>query len=318
VRLISLDSELRPVEVEATVDLQDAKGTKVFKKTVQTDEFGMAALEVPISTEPNLGVWKVTAQAGERTAEVDVRVEEYVLPKYEVTVDLPKEWFLVDEAITGKVGAEYSYGKPVRGTLHIEAQRYVGEWEEFASFSADIDGEAEFELPAVEYVAGVPEARGMGNVTLEITVEERATGYEQKTTRLLTVSESPVSVQLIPESSAFKPSLSFTFLVVTETPDNEPTESSVSVDVTYLGDELEALEDKRYRLRTDNGLALLTITPPDEAVALMAEANTAEGAYTFVALDAARQLHSRRAGQRGDAYGGRRGGLQGPLHSRGR
>lgn len=287
VRLISLDSELKPVETEATVELQDAKGTKVFKKTVQTDEYGMATLEVPISTEPNLGVWKVTAQTGDRTTEVDVRIEEYVLPKYEVTVDLPKEWFLVDEAITGKVGAEYSYGKPVRGTLYIEAQRYVGEWEEFASFSTDIDGEAEFELPAVEYVAGVPEARGMGNVTLEITVEERATGYEEKTTRLLTVSESPVSVQLIPESSAFKPSLPFTFLVVTETPDNEPTESRVSVDVTYLDDELEAIEDHRYRLRTDNGLALLTITPPDEAVALMAEASTTEGAYTFVALDAA-------------------------------
>jgi len=287
VRLISLDSELKPVEVEATVELQDAKGTKVFKKTLQTDEYGMAELEVPISTEPNLGVWKVTAQAGERTAEVDVRVEEYVLPKYEVTVDLPKEWFLVDEPITGKVSAEYSYGKPVQGTLHIEAQRYVGQWEKFASYSIDIDGEATFELPAVQYVAGVPEERGMGNVTLEITVEERATGYEEKTTRLLTVSESPVSVQLIPESTAFKPSLPFTFLVVTETPDNEPTASRVTVDITYLDEELAEIERESEQVQTDNGLALLTVTPPDDAVALMAEASTAEGAYTFVALDAA-------------------------------
>ncbi len=287
VRLISLDSELKPVEVEATIDLQDAKGTKVFKKVVQTDEYGMATVEVPISTEPNLGVWKVTAEAGERSAEVDVRVEEYVLPKYEVTVDLPKEWFLVDEPITGKVSAEYSYGKPVRGTLHIEAQRYVGEWEQFATYDVDIDGEAEFELPAVEYVAGVPEARGMGNVTLEITVEERATGYEENTTRLLTVSESPVSVQLIPESSAFKPSLPFTFLVVTETPDNEPTASRVTVDISYLDEDLDTLDSDRQRVQTDNGLAMLTVTPPDEAVALMAEASTGEGSYTFVALDAA-------------------------------
>jgi len=287
VRLISLDSELKPMPVEATVDLQDAKGTKVFKKTVQTDEYGMATLDVPISEEPNLGVWKVSAQAGERSAELDVRVEEYVLPKYEVTVELPKEWFLVDEPITGKVRATYSYGKPVRGTLRIEAQRYVGQWEKFASYSTDIDGEADFELPAVEYVAGVPEERGMGNVTLEITVEERATGYEEKTTRLLTVSESPVSVQLIPESTAFKPSLPFTFLVVTETPDNKPAESQVSVDVTYLNDKLEEIEHKSERVQTDSGLAMLTITPPEEAVALMAEATTPEGAYTFVALDAA-------------------------------
>jgi CD109 antigen len=287
VRLISLDSELKPVAVEATVDLQDAKGTKVFKKTVQTDEYGMATLEVPISDEPNLGVWKVSAQAGERSAEVDVRVEEYVLPKYEVAVDLPREWFLVDEPITGKVRATYSYGKPVRGTLHIEAQRYVGQWEQFASYSTDIDGEAEFELPAVQYVAGVPEERGMGNVTLEVTVEERATGYEEKTTRLLTVSESPVSLQLIPEGSAFKPSLPFSFLVVTETPDNKPAESQVSVEVSYLGDKLEEIEHKTEQVQTDNGLAMLTVTPPENAVALVAEATAPQGGYTFVALDAA-------------------------------
>ena len=38
---------------------QDAKGIKVFKKAVATDEFGMVTLELPLSAEPNLGVWKV-------------------------------------------------------------------------------------------------------------------------------------------------------------------------------------------------------------------------------------------------------------------
>jgi CD109 antigen len=136
-------------------------------------------------------------------------------------------------------------------------------------------------------VAGVPEERGMGNVTLEVTVEERATGYEEKTTRLLTVSESPVSLQLIPEGSAFKPSLPFSFLVVTETPDNKPAESQVSVEVSYLGDKLEEIEHKTEQVQTDNGLAMLTVTPPENAVALVAEATAPQGGYTFVALDAA-------------------------------
>ncbi|MGB6837446.1 MAG: MG2 domain-containing protein, partial [Dehalococcoidia bacterium] len=285
-RVISLDSELKSVQVDATVEVQDAKGTKVFKKAVRTDEYGTATLDLPISDEPNLGVWKVTVQAGERTAELDVRVEEYVLPKYEVKVDLPKEWFLVDEPIQGEVTAEYSYGKPVRGELHIVASRYVGQWEEFASFSAEIDGESEFELPAVEYVAGVPEARGMGNVSLEIAVEERATGYEEKTTRLLTVSESPLSIQIIPESSAFKPSLPFTFLLVTETPDNEPLDAEVSVDITYLDEDLDIVDEESDEIDSENGTALFQITPPEEAVALMVDAYS-QDAHAFVALDAA-------------------------------
>lgn len=285
-RVISLDSELKPAQVDATVEVQDAKGTKVFKKALRTDEYGTATLDLPISDEPNLGVWKVTVQAGERTAELDVRVEEYVLPKYEVKVDLPKDWFLVDEPIQGEVSAEYSYGKPVRGDLHIVASRYVGQWEEFASFSAEIDGESEFELPAVEYVAGVPEARGMGNVSLEIAVEERATGYEEKTTRLLTVSESPLSIQIIPESSAFKPSLPFTFLLVTETPDNEPLDAEVSIDITYLDEDLDIVDEESDEIDSENGTALFQVTPPDEAVALMVDAYS-EDAHAFVALDAA-------------------------------
>ena len=286
VRLISLDSALKPVSLEATVDLQDAKGIKIFKKTVQTDEYGMATLEVPISAEPNLGVWKLSALAGQRIAELDVRVEEYVLPKYEVKAELPKEWFLVNEPINGKVSATYSFGKPVQGswTSRPSATSASGR---STPATPDIDGEAEFELPAVGYVAGVPEAGGMGNVTLDITVRGAATGYEEKTTELLTVAESPVSIQLIPEGSTFKPSLPFSFLVVTETPDNKPTESKVTVEISYLSDKLEEIDHESKQVQTDNGKAMLTVTPPEDAVALTVEANTTEGAYTFVALDAA-------------------------------
>jgi hypothetical protein len=39
----------------------------------------------------------------------------------------------------------------------------------------------------------------MGNVQLEVTVEEQATGYVEKTTHLVTVAATPVSLQVIPE-----------------------------------------------------------------------------------------------------------------------
>jgi len=286
VRVISLNSELKPVRLEATLEIQDAKGIKLFRQTLQTDEYGMTTLDVPISEEPNLGVWKLTVEAGERSAELDVRVEEYVLPKYEVKVDLAKEWFLVNEMIKGKIGAEYSYGKPVRGELQIVAQRYVGEWEEFARFTTALDGEAEFDLPAAGYVAGVPEARGMGNVTLEITVVEKATGYEEKTTRLLTVSQSPLTVQIIPEGNAFKPRLPFTFLIITETPDNKPVDADVSVELSYLGKEFQTIDQEDKQVKTKNGMALLEVTPPEKAVSLMVNAS-AEDADSYAALDAA-------------------------------
>ena len=235
VRIITLDSELLPKPAKVTIEVLDAKGIKVARQELETDEYGMGHFSLPLSTEPNLGTWKITAAAGEQKAQVDVRVEKYVLPKYEVKVELPKEWFLPDEPIQGTVAAEYSFGKKVVGELVVTALRYVGQWEEFARFTADIDGQATFEIPPVGYVAGVPGQRGMGNVQLEVTVREKATNYEEKTTRLLTIAPSELSLQLIPEGTTFKPGLPFSFLLVTETPDNQPLEAEVELSIAYMG-----------------------------------------------------------------------------------
>ncbi|HLB12459.1 MAG TPA: MG2 domain-containing protein, partial [Dehalococcoidia bacterium] len=114
-RAVTLDPDLMPMSEAVTVEILDAKGIKVFRRAVDTDSYGMAALDLPLSDEPNLGVWKINASTPKNKTQLDVRVEEYVLPKYEVKVELPRDWFLVNEQIKGKVTAEYSFGKPVKG-----------------------------------------------------------------------------------------------------------------------------------------------------------------------------------------------------------
>jgi CD109 antigen len=274
IRVVTLNSELRPVSESVAVEILDAKGIKIFRQEIDTDDYGLASLELPISSEPNLGTWKINAAAQETKTQLDVRVERYVLPKYEVKVELPKEWFLVSEPITGRVLSEYSFGKPVSGELEIRASRYVGQWEEYASFFKAISGEAEFELPPVGYVAGVPEAGGMGNVMLKITVRETATGYEEGTSRLLTVADSPVNIQIIPEGSVFKPGLPFSFLIITETPDNQLIEARVAVEVTYLDDELKDIKTDEMEVETTKGKEIIELTPPKKSVALVIEAST--------------------------------------------
>ena len=156
-----------------TVEVQDAKGNKVFREVVESDEFGMASLTMPLSTEPNFGKWSIAASFGDQEAQTEVRVERYVLPKYEIDVDFPQEWTALGEPITGTVSAEYSFGKPVRGELKIVASKYNWEWVEFAEFTAEIDGTASFELPATEYISSGRGPDGTGNVSLEVTVQKR-------------------------------------------------------------------------------------------------------------------------------------------------
>ncbi|MFH0916543.1 MAG: alpha-2-macroglobulin family protein [bacterium] len=285
-RVVALDSELKPVSTQATIEVQDAKGIKVFKQTVATDEFGTVTTKLPLSTEPNLGVWKLTASAGDSSTDLDVRVEKYVLPKYEVKVDLAKQWFLVDEPITGHVAAQYSFGLPVKGELKVTASRYVGTWEEFATFTAAIDAEGDFRIQPAGYVAGVPEAGGLGNVRLDVVVVERATGYEEKTTELVTVAASPLNIKLIPESSAFKPTLPFSVLLVTETPGGEPVESAVTVETTYLDEEFGEVGHERQQVGTSRGTAMVRLTPPQKAVRVMISATSGD-AGAFKELTAA-------------------------------
>ena len=182
IRALRLDSDLKPLPGPVEVSILDARGIRVYKRTVATDQFGMAEAGLPLSAEPNLGVWKVTAASEEQATQLDVRVEKYTLPKYEVSVDLPREWVLAGEEVAGAVSAEYSFGRPVQGELEIIAYRYVGVWEEYARFEGDIDGATSFELPAAGYVAGVSEAGGQGNLQLDVAVREPATGYEERVT----------------------------------------------------------------------------------------------------------------------------------------
>ena len=275
-RVLTLDPELKPTTEPVTIDIMDAKGIKVFRSVATTDDYGMASVDLPLSDEPNLGVWKINAVTDKAQSQLDVRVEEYVLPKYEVTVDLPKEWFLVSEPIKGTVSADYSFGKPVKGEVTISATKYAGQWQQYATLTKEIDGKIEFELPAAQYVTGTPAGGGQGNVQLDVTVTEKATGYVEKTSRLLTVAQSAVNLQLIPEGSVFKPGLPFNFLVVTETPDSKPVDAAVSLTITYMDDKFQDFKTEKKDISTSKGKAPLALAPPSGAIAMMVEATSGD------------------------------------------
>ncbi len=270
VNAFSLDGDLKPVSQKITLEVVDGKSIKIFKQELTTDDFGMASVDLPLSLEPNLGTWKLNAAVADGAkTELDVTVDTYVLPKYEVNVTLPKDWFLASDRITGKVEGIYSFGKPVQGEVEIVAKRYVGTWQEYARFTKYIDGSVDFELPSVGYVAGTPTGGGPGNVNLVFTVREQSTGYEESYTKLLTISSTPVTLQIIPDSVSFKPGLPLNVLVLSQDPGGLPVPSSVSMDVTYLDSAYKQLVRDTKKIDTGaSGMGMVALTPPSEAVAL--------------------------------------------------
>ena len=77
---------------------------------------------------------------------------------------------------------------------------------------------------------------------------------------------------LIPEGSVFKPGLPFGFLIITETPDNQPVDAQVDTTVTYSNDEFDTIRSDKKTVQTVNGKAILDITPPEDAILLSIDA----------------------------------------------
>ncbi|MCD4844734.1 MAG: alpha-2-macroglobulin, partial [Methanosarcinales archaeon] len=264
-RVLSLNNKMIPIQGECIIEISDAKGIKIFKETLSTNEYGVASFDMPLANELNLGTWKATASMGESTTQLDLRIEKYVLPKFEVNVSTPKDWFLVDEKITGKVDAAYFFGKPVEGQVTITASRYVGIWEEYATYDADLEeGSIEFDLPEAGYVSGTHGAGGMGSLMLNISVTDTG-DHTETTTTLLKIADSSTVLQLIPESSLVKPGMPFNILIVTETPDGEPLDKEVEVEIEidFIDEDYNSNTETKT-VNTANGVALVTFQVPDD------------------------------------------------------
>ncbi|XP_073734118.1 pregnancy zone protein-like [Callorhinus ursinus] len=102
----------------------DPKRNRVAQWQSPRLESGLQQLAFPLSSEPIQGSYKVVVQKelGERI-EQPFTVEEFVLPKFEVKVQVPKIISILDEKVNVSVCGIYTYGKPVPGLATVSMCR---------------------------------------------------------------------------------------------------------------------------------------------------------------------------------------------------
>ncbi|NXM95693.1 A2MG protein, partial [Sylvia borin] len=117
-RIVSLDEEFRPVNE------MDPKKNRLYQWTNVELEMGFIQLFFNLTSEPIQGTYTVVAQkdAG-KTVQRSFSVEEYVLPKFEVTVKMPKVISILDEKLKVTVCGLYTFGKPVPGLVNFRVCR---------------------------------------------------------------------------------------------------------------------------------------------------------------------------------------------------
>ncbi|XP_009892448.1 PREDICTED: ovostatin-like [Charadrius vociferus] len=120
-RVVTLDSQFRPVqETYPRIIIEDPEQNKIFQWLEVASKHGIVQLSFPLIPEPILGSYHITVEkkSGEKEYQF-FTVEEYVLPKFEVTTSVPKRISFFDEEVRVNVCALYTYGQPVQGNAQI-------------------------------------------------------------------------------------------------------------------------------------------------------------------------------------------------------
>lgn len=281
-RLVLLNNRLQPVSGTVEVTFHDAKGLRLARAHVDANEYGVAPFSLQLASEVNYGVWKIRARSLTAEVEKDVRVEDYVLPRFEVKLNLERNWVLVDEEIRGSVDARYFFGKPVEGVVRLTAKRWVGIWEEYASATGALEGgRLLFRLPAVGFVAGTPANGGQGSITLEASVED-ATGHRQALKDVLKVTQAPVVLTIVPLQDSIRPGFSFPVLVRAESPEGQPEDVTVGIRTSYRTAEGTVIDSKASLLETVNGSATLSLIAPAKTSVAEIQAETTVAGHKTV------------------------------------
>ncbi|KFU93667.1 Ovostatin, partial [Chaetura pelagica] len=120
-RVISLDSQFRSVqETYPRITIEDPQQNKIFQWLEVASKHGIAQLSFPLNSEPILGPYHITVEKQSGGKEYQYfMVEEYVLPKFEVTSNVPARISFFDEEVKVNICALYTYGQPVQGNAQI-------------------------------------------------------------------------------------------------------------------------------------------------------------------------------------------------------
>jgi len=265
--------DLRPSASEpTTIEVEDAKGNKVFKKAVPTSRFGVAGTSFILADEVNMGRYRVRAIQGQATAEKVVTVDRYVLPKFRVALKLDKSYYLPGQTMAGHVQCDYFFGKPVAGHVSLVFSTFDVGFHDFGTVEGDLDGKGHFEFtqPVPSSLVGLPLEQGNALVRVEATVIDTADHRERSSTSV-PVAREPITLIAVPESRSLTPGVENQVYVLASYPDGKPAQARVTLDATG------AAPASASRGTDANGIAVFGITPSQPTVELELAATDTSG-----------------------------------------
>ncbi|MBN2547821.1 MAG: hypothetical protein JXB15_01585 [Anaerolineales bacterium] len=258
---------------ELEIMIADGKGNRVFRKKLTTSEFGAAWVDFQLASEVNSGAYKITAALGNTSSEKTVTVEHYVLPKFAVTLETERAFYLPGEHVKGALKANYFFGKPVSaGQVRLEG--YTFDVQKNLAFNlqgtTDANGDFSFEFDLPGYLTGSELEGGLGRFYLEAMVTDQAL-HSEVANLSLPVSGSALVIEAIPEGGKFRSGLENILYVLVSYPDGAPAQASLSL--TFYNENNQNLQAETGAY----GLAEVRLNPQYPYQQILIEARDLQG-----------------------------------------
>ncbi|NXN82260.1 A2MG protein, partial [Bombycilla garrulus] len=117
-RIVSLDKDFYPLTEK------DPQRNRVYQWQGVELKTGFTQLSFPLTSDPIQGSYKIVVQKSFSShVEHPFSVEEFVLPRFEVLVKVPKMITIKDNELPVSVCGLYTYGKPVPGLVNVQVCR---------------------------------------------------------------------------------------------------------------------------------------------------------------------------------------------------
>ncbi|NXC40583.1 A2ML1 protein, partial [Penelope pileata] len=252
-RIVSLDKNFIASDKKLPlVFLKDPRGNRIAQWRDVSPRQGIVDLSLPLAAEPALGTY--TIQVEEKT--LSFSVEEYVLPKFEVIIDLPPTVLQKDEKFRMGICGRYTYGKPVQGKVHAslcQLPRFRGfphVLEEPEANCIEVDGQTQkngcFSTDVLIASFNVSNSRLRDNIQVKASLVEEGTGLEMNSTKSCEILPETFTVTFENTESFYKPGLPYRGMMLLKRPDGSALEGQQLVLVVN-----QEGKDKRHSFLTD-------------------------------------------------------------------
>ncbi|XP_073541261.1 pregnancy zone protein-like isoform X2 [Phyllobates terribilis] len=219
-RILSINEDFKPENiVMPVVEIQDPGKNRIGQWLNVKLNQGIAELSLALSSEPTMGEYSIKVKDTTHT----FIVEEYVLPKFEVSVQFPKHVLFNSEQFPVKVCGKYTYGKPVQGdfTASICRERFsffywrgnTNEPPICANFSGKLDRSGCHTIEVTSGLFRLNETNMNSELKGSASITEDGTGVELSSTGQTSVTNVINKISFVNADTNYKPGIPYSGLI---------------------------------------------------------------------------------------------------------